>query len=98
MKIILKSNNLPLTPQLEDYLQKKIKSLEKFLKNFNEETIKAEVEVGKTTRHHKHGFIFRAEINLSADGKFFRAAEEKDDIYAAIDEVRDELEEEIKKF
>ncbi|MDD2731435.1 MAG: ribosome-associated translation inhibitor RaiA [Candidatus Portnoybacteria bacterium] len=98
MKIIFKSSNFSLTPALESYLRKKINTLGKFLKSFNEEAIKFEAEVGRTTRHHKQGTIFRAEINLSIGGKFFRAEEESDDIYSAIDEVRDELEQEIKKF
>ncbi len=31
-------------------------------------------------------------------GKLFRVESENDDLYASIDEVRDDLEEEIKKF
>ena len=58
----------------------------------------AEVEVGRTTYHHKSGDIFRAEINLSINGKMFRAESERDDLFTAIDEVRDSLEQEIKKF
>lgn len=98
MEIIFKSKNFFLTPSVEDYVQKKIKTLEKFLKNFNQETIKFEVEVGRTTYHHRSGDIFRAEINLSLGGRLLRAESEQDDLFAAIDEVRDDLEQEIKKF
>ena len=98
MEIILKSKNFSLTPSVEDYVQKKIRTLVKFLKNFNQEIIKFEVEVGRTTYHHKSGEIFRAEINLSVGGKLFRVESEQDDLFSAIDEVRDSLEQEIKKF
>lgn len=98
MKIILKGKDFEITSSVEDYLQKKLETLKKFLKNFNSELIKAEVELGKTTRHHQTGDIFRAEINLSVGGKLFRAESEKDDLFAAIDEVRDDLAGEIKKF
>ncbi|MDD2753498.1 MAG: ribosome-associated translation inhibitor RaiA [Candidatus Portnoybacteria bacterium] len=98
MKIIFKSKKFILTPSIEDYLQRKINGLGKFLGNFSEETIKCEVEVGRTTGRHKRGDIFRAEINLSAGGRMFRAESEREDLYTAIDEVRNELEQEIKKF
>ena len=98
MKIILKGRDFEITGSVEDYLRKKIKSLEKLFKNYDEALMKAEVEVGRTTRHHQTGDIFRAEINLSVGGKLFRAESERDDIFAAIDEVRDDLEREIKKF
>lgn len=98
MEIIFKSKNFSLTPSVENYIQKKIKTLEKFLKNFNQETIKFAVEVGRTTYHHKSGDIFRAEINLSLGGQLLRAESEQDDLFAAIDETRDDLEQEIKKF
>lgn len=98
MEIILKGKDFEITSSVEDYLRKKIKSLEKFFKNFNEELMKAEIEVGRTTRHHQTGDIFRAEINLSVGGKLFRAESEKDDLFAAIDEVRDDLAREIRKF
>lgn len=98
MKIIFKSKDFKITEAIETYLRKKVKSLENFLRNFNSDLIKAEIEIGKTTNRHQSGNIFRAEINLSIGGKLFRAESEKEDIYAAIDEVRDDLEQEIKKF
>lgn len=98
MKIIFKSKDLEITDTIRSYTEKKISTLEKFLKNFNQEIILAEIELGRTTWHHKSGEIFRAEINLSIDGEVFRAESEQDDLYASIDEVRDDLEQEIKKF
>ena len=85
----IKATNFSLTPSIEDYVQKKVASLEKFLKN-TESTL-VNVEVGKTTRHHKSGDVFRAEIHIQAAGEEFYATIDKDDLYAAIDEVRDEV-------
>lgn len=98
MKIILFSKNLEITSATDDYIRKKLASLEKFIKDANQEITVAEVEVGRTTRHHRSGDIFRAEINLSLNGKMFRVESEKEDLFSAIDEVRDDLEAEIKKF
>lgn len=98
MEIIFKTKNFSLTPGVEEYVGKKLESLGKFLKNFNQEIIKAEVELGRTSYHHKSGDVFRAEINLSIDGRLLRAESETTDIFSAIDEIRDSLEQEIKKF
>ncbi len=98
MKIIIKTKNFQSSSAIENYVQKKLETLKKFLENFNKESLMTEIELGRTTRHHQSGDIFRAEINLSVDGKLFRVESEQDDIYAAIDEVRDDLEREIKAF
>jgi len=98
MKKIIKTKDVQLSFAMEDYLDKKLASLEKFIGDVNPELAMAEIEIGRTTRHHQTGDIFRAEINLSIGGKLFRAESEMDDLYAAIDEVRDDLEREIKKF
>lgn len=98
MQIILKGKDFKITESIENYLQKKIQSLEKFFENFNQELLIAEVEVGRTSRHHQTGDVFRAEINLSVGGQMFRAESAREDLFAAIDEARDDLEREIKKF
>ena len=94
MNIKIRSKNFDITPAIDDYIHKKISSLEKFL-TVKEGTL-CEVEIGKTTMHHKSGDIFRAEVNIIEPGKtqVFAVAEEAD-LYAAIDVVRDEAEREI---
>lgn len=89
MKINTKATNISITPSIADYIQKKVEAFEKFLSGAPE--ILVNVEVGKTTKHHKSGDVFRAEIRLTANGDECYAAAEKDDLYAAIDEVKDEI-------
>jgi putative sigma-54 modulation protein len=95
MKINTKATNLELTPAIQDYAEKKVQSLEKFLQPDGENVLAA-IEIGVTTHHHKSGDIFRAELNLSniATGEQFYAEAEKDDLYAAIDEMKDKAERE----
>ncbi len=94
MNIKITCNNLELTPAIDDYVHKKISLLEKFLTQ-KEATI-CEVEIGKTTRHHKSGDVFKAEVNLIEPGsKQVYAVVEEEDLYAAIEFVRDEVEREI---
>ena len=94
MNIKIRSNNFDITPAIDEYVNKKISSLGKFLSGG--ENILCEVEIGMATIHHKSGDIFRAEINMvEPGGRQIFAVAEMDDLYAAIDVVRDEAEREI---
>ncbi len=87
----IKTTNMDLTDALRDYVTKRIASLDKFSKGDSN----AYVEVGKTTNHHKSGDVYKAEINLTLDGKTYRSESETSDLYAAIDEAKDDLFESI---
>jgi len=98
MKITIKSTNIKLSPSVYTYIEEKIGGLRKFLKQFNPELIEARVEVGKITRGQRQGDIFRAEVNLNLNGHLLRIEKTEESLLAAIDLVRDELAEEIKKY
>ena len=98
MQIKIKTTNIELTYALETYVEEKIKSVEKFVIPHEEEAPLVEVEVGKTTKHHNSGEVFRAEVNLHVRGKYFRAVSEKDDLYVAIDDMKDELVRELNSY
>lgn len=95
MQIKIKATNIELTDAIRAYVEEKIKSVEKFLVAHEKEEVLTEAEIGKTTKHHNTGEVFRAEVMIRVRGKQFRAVSEKDDLYAAIDDVRDELVREI---
>lgn len=82
---------MELTSALSAYVEEKINSVEKFAPPHAEEVLLANVEIGKTTRHHNAGDIFCAEVMMTVRGKEYRAVSEKSDLYAAIDDVRNEL-------
>ncbi|HEY4516235.1 MAG TPA: ribosome-associated translation inhibitor RaiA [Candidatus Paceibacterota bacterium] len=90
MKVQIKGSAIELTSAIKDYVEKRILSLEKYIHEENEEAL-AMVEVGKITHHHRNGDVFRAEVSLVSHGRKYYAAVEKDDLYAAIDEVKDEI-------
>ena len=51
------------------------------------------MEIGRTTKHHNTGDIFKAEVNIVQPGnKQIYAVAEEIDLYTAIDVVRDEAE------
>lgn len=90
MQVHIKATNTSLTPAVSDYIEKKVTSLEKFIEK-EDTTADLQVEVGRTTEHHKQGDIFRAEFNLKTRQGTFYAVSERRDIYTALDEVKDEL-------
>ena len=91
MKIKITSKNFDITPAIDEYVSRKISSLERFLDT--KEEVLCEVEIGRTTKHHNSGDIFKAEINIVQPGnKQIYAIAEEIDLYTAIDIVRDEAE------
>lgn len=89
MKINIKATNIELTPAISAYVEKKVSSIEKYIP----ESVNAvaQVEVGKTTAHHKSRDVFRAEVHIIGAGLDIYAVTEQADLYAAIDIVKDEM-------
>jgi putative sigma-54 modulation protein len=99
MQINLQSKNLELTEAIKDYILKRVTNLEKLLANLESEKGEAKVsfEVLKTTNHHKAGEIFRADCTIFISGDKFYGSCNHEDLYAAIDAVKEKLYREIQK-
>lgn len=97
MKINIRTKNIELLPSLRDFIDKKIGSLERFLKSARS-PIEAFVEIEKTTHHHRKGPYFRAECQLEVEGRNIRAEAKGEDLRVAITEVKDEIQREFKTF
>lgn len=82
---------MELTEALASYVREKIKGTEKFMVPHDEEEVFVQTEIGKLTNHHHSGDMFRAEANVTVRGKRIRAESSKSDLYAAIDDMRDQL-------
>ncbi|MDO8569514.1 MAG: ribosome-associated translation inhibitor RaiA [bacterium] len=91
MKINIKATGIELTQAISDYVYKRISSIEKYLDKKSSSNIIAQVEVGRSTRHHKTGNIFRAEVHITGVSVDLYAVSELEDLYAAIDAVKDEI-------
>ena|SRR3989344_2687946 len=98
MQISINARELVLTDPLRDYINKRMGSLSKYLKRFDADLIRAEVEVARTTQHHRHGDVFYAEVNLILPGKLLRATHEGSDIRECIDAVKSTIQREIDKY
>ena len=88
-----------LTAGLEDYVDKKLDSLAKFVKRF-EDAGEAEiwVEISRTTKRHKKGEMFKVVVDLRLPKKTLRAEGYAVNIRTAIDEARDMMRLEIDKY
>ena len=89
----IKGTSMEITPAIAEYIEKKFGAFDRFV---HDDGAFCQIEVGKTTQHHRSGDFFKAEVNLRASGNNFYAVAEKDDLYAAIDEVKDDIVRQIK--
>lgn len=85
---------MDLTEALREYVENKLQPLQK-LTRVSSNAIHAAVEIGKTTHHHKQGNIFRAEVNFHLAHEMLRAVSVQEDLYAAIDDMKDEIAREL---
>ena len=94
MNIKIKAVDIELTEAIENYADKKIKeALEKFIKENQKNSILVELEVSKTNNHHSNGDMYKASAKAHGFQKNIFAEEIKDDLYAAIDGLKDKLSE-----
>jgi len=89
MNTNIKATNMELTSAITEYVNKRLSAIEKFIKEG--EKVIAYIEVGKTTNHHKQGDFFRAEFNIEISGNKFYTVSEKEDLYSAIDDAKEEI-------
>jgi len=92
----IKTTDFDMTPEVSKYLDDKLAVLEKYIDK-DDESVKCDVEVGKTTEHHQSGKIFRAEINVSIGKKMFRTEAVETSMNAAIDMAKDEMVKRLKR-
>lgn len=98
MIVSLKSTGIEIVESIRQYFDEKIVRLVEKLIPKNSDVIKLDLEAERTTRHHRHGKIFRAEAKLSIGSKVLYADAMGEDLHEAIDLLEEELEKEIKKF
>jgi ribosomal subunit interface protein len=86
----IKITKFELNPKTRNYLNKRLEQLKKFV-DLKSPNTNLDIEIGKTTRHHRKGDIFKTELNLTISGKYYRAEEESESIESSIDLATEEL-------
>ena len=88
MTINITHRGTELTQAIKDYVEEKIRSLQKY----NPALMHIDVEVGLATRHHQKGDIYECKVVVESKGQgVMRIEKDADDLYKAIDKVRDHL-------
>ena len=81
---------MDLTDAIKQYVEERVSVFEKLTTHF-ESTAELRADLGKTSQHHNSGPFFFAELHLDVPGSNLTAKAEGEDLYAVIDEVRDDL-------
>ncbi len=105
MRINIKPVNVRLDQALTDWIYKKLGEIKRYLADFEggkfpggKETIELNIEISKTTHHHRKGDIFRAEAQLYLPKELIRVEATDNDLRAAIDQIKEQLYRKIKKY
>jgi len=96
MNISIKSLHSELGQDARDLIEEKLRALEKRLGQ-SADTALLECEIEESLAAVRAGASYRAEGNLSVDGKVYRAEALNETLEGAVDKVRDELARELKK-
>ncbi|PIR74872.1 MAG: ribosomal subunit interface protein [Candidatus Magasanikbacteria bacterium CG10_big_fil_rev_8_21_14_0_10_47_10] len=94
MTINTKAIGMDMTDAINRYAREKAESVEKFFDNIQQ----IDVTFGSLSNHHNKGKIFFAEMNVHVPGKNVFVKKEADDLYKAIDKVKDHLKVEFEKM
>lgn len=92
--INFKFTNTETDSELQELLEQKLTSLNKYLGT--ETDVKCDAEFEKVAPS-ESGPVFRAEVNLFFAGDLYRAESTCESFSEAIDEVRDELDKELRR-
>lgn len=92
---MVQATGMEMTDAIRQYAEDKVASLEKFYQGIT----KVEVDVGLRSHHHNKGKNYYAEMNLHVPHHpLVRVVKDAEDLYKAIDKVRDHLKVELEKL
>ncbi len=96
MQVTIKATKIELTDEMKQYIYKKMDMLDKYLGQIK--VVNCSVEVELAVGAQNSGKIYRAEVNLQVPGKLLRVDKMEEDLFKAIDKVKDHLEVIIKRY
>ncbi len=88
MQITLRGKNMDVTPVVRDYVEKRLKKIEKYFDYPISPQVTLSVERERRI----------VEVTVPVNGMLLRGEEETGDIYASVDLVLDKLEKQIEKY
>ncbi len=99
MQINLLGKNLEITDAINEYVEKRVTNLGKLLTKIENSggEVMVHFEVGRRTNGQNKGDVFHADCNININGKKFYASADKEDLYQAVDQIKETLFREISK-
>lgn len=98
MYIHTKGSGVEVTPALKIYIEKKIGSLARFVKRWEEKgSVEAWVEIVRS-KHHRHGNVYAVVADIRLPKKVLRAEHTDEDARVAIDVIQDVLKRELEHY
>lgn len=94
MQINIKATGIELTDAIKKHVEEKTNDLRTYFDNIQG----IDVILGKESEHHNKGRVFFAEFNISVPGKNINLKKEAEDLYKAVDKVKDHLKVEFDKL
>ena len=89
MEIIIRGEKVKVTGAMKEYIEEKLKRLDKYLENSSNVRANVLVKVHKDAQ--------KVEVTIPLKSFILRSEEYKDDFYAAVDKTIDKLERQIRK-
>lgn len=94
MNINVQAIGTDMTDAINSYAREKADTLTKYFDNIQQ----VDVTVGLNSTHHNKGKVYFAEMKVGVPGNNLFVKKEAEDLYKAIDKVRDHLKVELEKM
>lgn len=93
MEVTIRGRNTEVTPRLQEYVEKKINKLDRYLPSISEAHMELAAEKTRSAQHRQI-----AQLTIRSKGAILRAEERNHDIYTAIDNVLDKMYRQIGRY
>jgi putative sigma-54 modulation protein len=93
MEVVIRGRNIEVTPRLQEYVERKVARLDRYLGTINEVRVDLAVE---NTRSNSDSQV--AQFTVHSKKSILRAEERTDDMFASIDAVIDKLHRQIERY
>jgi putative sigma-54 modulation protein len=93
MEIVVRGRNVSITERVEEYVEKKVGKLERYLPIIDEARMELSQEETRSAQHR-----MTAQLTVRSRGKVLRAEERDQDLFAAIDLVAEKMQRQITRF
>ncbi|MBN1439577.1 MAG: ribosome-associated translation inhibitor RaiA [Anaerolineales bacterium] len=94
IQILVNTTEMEMTPHLQEYVEKKINKLSRFLDNIDEARAELKYDRGVRSENDKHV----AQLTIRGRDLLLRAEERSNDIYASVDAALDKLHRQMEKY